>query len=66
MVARQGILSSAVFGDDLRKLMPIVEEDRSDSGTFDNVLEFLLMSGRKLQEAVLMMIPGFAAARLHG
>ena len=51
MVARQGILSSAVFGDDLRKLMPIVEEDCSDSGTFDNVLEFLLMSGRKLQEA---------------
>ncbi|MEQ8689592.1 MAG: glutamate synthase large subunit, partial [Pseudomonadales bacterium] len=39
------------------KLYPIVEPDCSDSGTFDNVLEFLLMSGRKLQEAVLMMIP---------
>ncbi len=64
MVARQGILSSDVFGDDLRKLMPIVEEDCSDSGTFDNVLEFLLMSGRKLQEAVLMMIP--EAWQQHG
>ena len=55
-----GHLVIRVFGDDLRKLMPIVEEDCSDSGTFDNVLEFLLMSGRKLQ-AVLMMIPEGAA-----
>ena len=57
MNARQGTLKSELFGDDLRKLFPIVEEDCSDSGTFDNVLEFLLMNGRKLQEAVLMMIP---------
>ncbi len=57
MNARQGQLSSPLFGDDLQKLFPIVEADCSDSGTFDNVLEFLLMSGRKLQEAVLMMIP---------
>jgi glutamate synthase (NADPH/NADH) large chain len=57
MNARQGKLESELFGDDLQKLFPIVEADCSDSGTFDNVLEFLLMSGRKLQEAVLMMIP---------
>ncbi len=57
MNSRQGLLSSELFGDDLKKLFPIVEPDCSDSGTFDNVLEFLLMSGRKLQEAVLMMIP---------
>jgi glutamate synthase (NADPH/NADH) large chain len=38
-------------------LFPIVEKDCSDSGTFDNVLEFLLMSGRTLQEAVMMMVP---------
>ncbi|TNF88182.1 MAG: glutamate synthase subunit alpha, partial [Gammaproteobacteria bacterium] len=57
MNARQGTLKSELFGEDLRKLFPIVEEDCSDSGTFDNVLEFLLMNGRKLQEAVLMMIP---------
>jgi len=57
MNARQGKLQSELFGDDLKKLFPIVEADCSDSGTFDNVLEFLLMSGRKLQEAVLMMIP---------
>jgi len=57
MNARQGVMSSPLFGDDLDKLFPIVEPDCSDSGTFDNVLEFLLMSGRTLQEAVLMMIP---------
>ena len=57
MNARQGVVESDLFGDDLSKLFPIVEPDCSDSGTFDNVLEFLLMTGRTLQEAVLMMIP---------
>ena len=57
MNARQGVVDTPLFGDNLKKLFPIVEKDCSDSGTFDNVLEFLLMSGRKLQEAVLMMIP---------
>ncbi|MCZ6854598.1 MAG: glutamate synthase large subunit, partial [Gammaproteobacteria bacterium] len=57
MNSRQGTVKTPLFGEDLEKLFPIVEDDCSDSGTFDNVLEFLLMSGRKLQEAVLMMIP---------
>ncbi|MFW6092610.1 MAG: glutamate synthase large subunit [Pseudomonadota bacterium] len=57
MNARQGVVKTDLFGDDLEKLFPVVEKDCSDSGTFDNVLEFLLMSGRTLQEAVLMMIP---------
>lgn len=57
MNARQGVVQSDLFGDDLNKLFPICEPDCSDSGNFDNVLEFLLMSGRTLQEAVLMMIP---------
>ena len=57
MNARQGLARSELFGDDIEKLFPIIEPDCSDSGNFDNVLEFLLMSGRKLQEAVLMMIP---------
>ena len=57
MNARQGVAQSDLFGDDLGKLFPVVEPDCSDSGTFDNVLEFLLMTGRTLQEAVLMMIP---------
>ncbi len=64
MNSREGVVRSERFGDDLPKLFPIVEPDCSDSGTFDNVLEFLLMSGRKLQEAVLMMIP--EAWQQHG
>ncbi len=57
MNAREGVARSALFGDDLHKLFPVVEKDCSDSGTFDNVLEFMLMNGRTLQEAVMMMIP---------
>ncbi len=57
MRARQGVVRSELLGDDLAKLFPVVEQDCSDSGTFDNVLEFLLMTGRSLQEAIMMMIP---------
>ena len=57
MTAREGVVESEMFGDRIKDLLPIVQPDFSDSGTFDNVLEFLLMSGRSLQEAVMMMIP---------
>ncbi|MCC5888698.1 MAG: glutamate synthase large subunit [Gammaproteobacteria bacterium] len=57
MNAREGMAQSPLFGEDIHKLFPIVEPDCSDSGTFDNVLEFLLMTGRTLQEAIIMMIP---------
>jgi glutamate synthase (NADPH) large chain len=56
MTARQGVAQSAEY-EDITKLFPVVEPDCSDSGSFDNVLEFLLMSGRSLQESVMMMIP---------
>lgn len=57
MQARQGSAKSELFGDELQKLFPVIEPHLSDSGTFDNVLEFLLMNGRTLQEAVMMMVP---------
>jgi glutamate synthase (NADPH/NADH) large chain len=57
MQAREGVVATPLFGDDIGGLFPIVEPDCSDSGTFDNVLEFLLMTGRTLQEAVMMMVP---------
>ena len=57
MRAREGSAASDLFGDDLSKLFPVVEPECSDSGTFDNVLEFLLMNGRTLQEAIMMMVP---------
>ena len=57
MSAREGVAASERFGDKIKDLFPIVEPNFSDSGGFDNVLEFLLMSGRTLQESIMMMIP---------
>ena len=57
MRAREALCDSPLFGDDLKKILPIVMEGGSDSATFDNVLEFLHMAGRELPHAVLMMIP---------
>jgi glutamate synthase (NADPH/NADH) large chain len=57
MQARESLLKSEVFGEDLKKVLPIIEPDRSDSASFDNVLEFLHMAGRSLEHAMCMMIP---------
>jgi glutamate synthase (ferredoxin) len=57
MRARESLCESDLFGDDLKKLFPVVIEGGSDSATFDNVMEFLHMAGRPLPHAVLMMIP---------
>jgi glutamate synthase (ferredoxin) len=57
MRARQALCQSGVLGDDLQKIFPVTREGLSDSATFDNVLEFLVMSGRSLPHAILMMIP---------
>ena len=57
MHAREALCESSLFGDDLQKLFPIVVEGGSDSAMFDNVVEFLHMSGRSIPHAVLMMIP---------
>ena len=57
MRARESLCKSELFGDDISKLFPIVTEGGSDSAIFDNVMEFLYMSGRPLPHAVLMMIP---------
>ncbi len=57
MFARQGMMQSDLFGEDIRKLFPIIEPHTSDSGCFDNALEMLYHSGRKLQEIVMMMVP---------
>ncbi|MGD2049589.1 MAG: glutamate synthase large subunit, partial [Chloroflexota bacterium] len=57
MRARQALFSSSLFGDDLEDLLPIIDENGSDSAMFDNCLEFLCLSGRSLPHAVMMMIP---------
>ncbi len=57
MRAREALCESDLFGDDLQKLFPVVGEGQSDTATFDNMLEFLVMTGRSLPHAILMMIP---------
>ena len=57
MRAREGLLQSDVLGDDLKKVLPVIREGGSDTATFDNVLELLMMAGRSLPHAILMMIP---------
>jgi glutamate synthase domain-containing protein 2/glutamate synthase domain-containing protein 1/glutamate synthase domain-containing protein 3 len=57
MNAREGTMASALFGEDLKKLYPIVRVGASDSARFDNTLEFLVLCGRELPEAILLMIP---------
>ena len=57
MVAREKLFSSPLFGDDIKKLLPIVEPNGSDSATFDNCLELLIRTGRSIPHAVMMMIP---------
>lgn len=58
MRAREGVMKSKRFGPDLAKLYPVVEPDMSDSGSVDNVLEFLVNAGgRELPEAVMTMVP---------
>src|SRR5262249_32169300 len=48
---------SELFGPDIKKLLPIIDQTGSDSAMFDNALELLVLSGRSLPHAVMMMIP---------
>jgi glutamate synthase (NADPH/NADH) large chain len=57
MQARQMVMESPLYGDELKRMLPIVMEGQSDTATFDTVLELLFMAGRSLPHAVMMMIP---------
>lgn len=57
MSARETRMSSPLFGDDLQKVMHVVDYDSSDSGAFDNSLEFLTLAGRELPHSMMMMVP---------
>ena len=57
MRARQSLLASELFGDDVQKILPIINTDGSDSAMFDNCLELLVLGGRPLAHAMMMMIP---------
>ncbi|MEY3720782.1 MAG: hypothetical protein RL618_1301 [Pseudomonadota bacterium] len=57
MRAREGVMKSAVLGDDLKKLFPLIYEGQSDTACFDNALELLVMAGYPIAQAMMMMIP---------
>ena len=57
MYAREKNLSSDLFGDDLQKVLRVIDNEASDSGAFDNLLETLTLAGRALPHSVMMMIP---------
>ena len=55
--ARQGAISSPILGKDLDKLWPLIYDGQSDSASFDNALELLVMGGYSVAHAMMMMIP---------
>jgi len=57
MRAREELMQSDVFGNDIKKLFPIILEGKSDSASMDMVIEMLLMTGRSLPEVMMMMVP---------
>ncbi|MGO8765484.1 MAG: glutamate synthase large subunit [Limisphaerales bacterium] len=57
MRAAQSNFKSPLFGDDIKKIIPVINTDGSDSAQFDNCVEMLVMTGRELPHAMMMMIP---------
>jgi glutamate synthase (NADPH) large chain len=65
MQARQSLLQSPLFGEDMKKLLPIIAPDGSDSANFDNAVELLLQAGRSLPHVMAMLIPEAWAGNPH-
>jgi len=57
MAARQGLFKSVLFGKDINKIFPVIAPGGSDSAMIDNALEMLVLSGRSLPHAMMMLIP---------
>jgi glutamate synthase domain-containing protein 2/glutamate synthase domain-containing protein 1/glutamate synthase domain-containing protein 3 len=57
MRAREAILESALFGPDIEKIKPVIQEEGSDSAMLDNALELLVLGGRSLPHAMMMLVP---------
>lgn len=57
MNSRQYMMQCAAFGDELSKLLPIIDANGSDSAIFDNVAEFLMLSGMPIEQVMMLMIP---------
>ncbi|MGH9448596.1 MAG: glutamate synthase central domain-containing protein, partial [Terriglobia bacterium] len=57
MYARQSVLASPLFGDDIKKLLPLITPGGSDSAMLDNAVELLALAGRSLPHVLSMLIP---------
>jgi glutamate synthase (ferredoxin) len=57
MRSREELMASDLFGDDIKKLFPIVLDGKSDSSSMDMVVELMVMTGRSLPEVMMMMVP---------
>ncbi len=57
MLAREALLESPLFGNDIHKILPIIDEKASDTAALDNALELLVLGGRSLPHAMMMLIP---------
>jgi glutamate synthase domain-containing protein 2/glutamate synthase domain-containing protein 1/glutamate synthase domain-containing protein 3 len=63
--AREKTMSSPLFGERIRKLLPVINPALSDSGIFDNVFELLVMGGRSVEHSLMMMVPEAFGAKYH-
>jgi glutamate synthase (NADPH/NADH) large chain len=57
MSAREALMKTGIIGEDLKKIFPVIEPDKSDSASLDNVLEFLVLTGKSLPHGLSMLIP---------
>ena len=65
LAAREARLSSPLFGDELKKVLPIVHGGQSDSASLDNIFELLVAAGRDAPHAMMMLIPQAWGAKYH-
>ena len=65
LAAREASLESPLFGDELKRLLPIVHQGQSDSASLDNVFELLVAAGRDAPHAMMMLVPQAWGAKYH-
>ncbi len=65
LAAREASLASPLFGEDLRKLLPVAHGGQSDSASLDNIFELLVAAGRDAPHAMMMLIPQAWGAKYH-
>ena len=57
MQAREELFQSDLFGEDIKKILPVILKGKSDSSSMDMAVELLLATGRSLPEVMMMMVP---------